>query len=90
MLYVKVRNFAGDRAICVTAFGHTIDTRRSLFPATAVVGDAYTITLNAEADGLDVVPICDKAWRRQRRKVEEIREMRRKKNGNPIHRNIQP
>lgn len=80
MLYVKVREFTGDRAICITAFGHTLDTRRSLFPTTAVVGDAYTITLNAEADGLDVVPICDKAWRQHRRKVEEIREMRRKKN----------
>ena len=90
MLYVKVRNFAGDRAICVTAFGHAFDTRRSLFPATAAVGEAYTITLNAEADGLDVAPIGGKAWRRQRRKVEEIRKMRREKNGNTIHRNIQP
>lgn len=79
MLYVKVRSFAGDRAVCITVFGHDFDTRRSLFPATAAVGDAYTITLNAEADGLDVVPICDKAWRQHRRKAEEIREMRRKK-----------
>jgi hypothetical protein len=89
-MYVKLTKLDRDRAMYVTAFGHTIDTRRSLFPASAAVGDAYTITLNADADGLDVVPICDKAWRRQRRKVEEIREMRRKKNGNPIHRNIQP
>lgn len=79
MLYVKVRSFAGDRSVCITAFGHDFDTRRSLFPATAAVGDAYTITLNAEADGLDVVPICDKAWRQHRQKVEEIRKMRRKK-----------
>ena len=89
-MYVKLTKLDRDRAICITAFGHTFDTRRSLFPATAAVGDAYTITLNADADGLDVVPICDKAWRRQRRKVKEIREMRRKNNGNPIHRNIQP
>lgn len=79
-MYVKLTKLDRDRAICATAFGHTFDTRRSLFPATAAVGDAYTITLNADADGLDVVPICDKAWRQHRRKVEEIREMRRKKN----------
>lgn len=89
-MYVKLTKLDRDRAICETAFGPAFDTRRSLFPATAAVGDAYTITLNADADGLDVVPICDKAWRQHRRRVEEIREMRRKKNGNPIHRNIQP
>lgn len=80
MLYVKVRYFAGDRAVCMTSFGHTIDTRRSLFPATAAVGDAYTITLNVDVGGLNVAPIDGKAWRRQLRKVEELREMRRKKN----------
>lgn len=89
-MYVKLTKLDRDRAICATAFGHAFETRRSLFPATAAVGDAYTITLNADADGLDVVPICDKAWRQHRRRVEEIREMRRKKNGNTIHRNIQP
>lgn len=37
------------------------------------------LTHTPDADGLDVAPICDKSWRQHRRKVEEIREMRRKK-----------
>lgn len=80
-MHLKLTKIDGSRAMCVTAFGHTFDTRRSLFPRNAAVGDAYTITLNADADGTDVAPICDKAWRQHRRKVEEIRKMRRKDNG---------
>lgn len=90
MLYVKVRSFAGDRVICECTVCGTIEFGRARLPKTAAVGDAYTIALNADADGLDVAPICGKQWRQHRRKVEDIRELRRKKNGNPIHRNIQP
>lgn len=67
MLYVKVRNFAGDRVICECTVCGTIEFGRARLPKTATVGDAYAITLNADADGLDVVPIGGKAWRRHRR-----------------------
>lgn len=79
MLYVKVRGFSGDRVICECTVCGEIEFNRARLPHGAAVGDAYTISLNAEADGLDVVRICDKAWRKQRRKVEEIRKERRKK-----------
>ena len=85
MLYIKIKSFRGDRAVCVTDIGKDIDVLRTVLPDSASAGDVFRLGINEDFDGLTYTRAGKKEYRRYRQKLNERRKCRSAEKTDTIH-----